>query len=162
MTLKGPQAKKLHDAILSGFSGSDLEQLVRLELDEQLDNIVRPGPLSAIVLELIQWADRQGRVNDLILAIQQARPNNTQVQAAAKALLAPAAAEPRPAAGTAALDGPRRARLRAVLLDQFPTRNVLAMLVDDSLSVNLDTVSTGTNLTEVVFALIQWASLDPK
>src|SRR6476660_2729862 len=76
MAMTGLQVKKLHHAILSGFSGSDLEQMMRLEMDERLDNIVpRDRPLNEIVFELIQWADQRGRINDLILAIQLARPN---------------------------------------------------------------------------------------
>ena len=36
-------------------------------------------------------------------------------------------------AGPAPLDGPRRARLRAAMLDQFPTRTALAMLVGSTI-----------------------------
>jgi hypothetical protein len=97
----------------------------------------------------------------LIRAIQRARPNNPEITAVANELLPPTAGTP-PASGTAKLDGPRRARLRAALLDQFPSRAALKILVDDSLSVNLDSVSTASSLTEVVFDLIQWAAIDPQ
>src|SRR5262245_12790970 len=160
MALSADQTKKLHAAILAGFSGNDLEQLVRFELNERLDNLVRPGALTDVVLGLIDWADKQGRVEELVQAVQRARPANKEFQRLAGAVIAPAVGEAKPLDGAAPLDGPRRARLRAVLLDQFPTRNVLAMLVDDSLSVNLQTVSDASNLTEIVFALIQWASID--
>jgi hypothetical protein len=160
MALSADQTKKLYTAILAGFNGSDLEQLVRFELGERLDNLVPPGALSDVVLKLIDWAEKRDRVEDLIRAVQWARPANKEIQRLAGSLLAPAATAPRPAAGTAPLDGPRRARLRAALLDQFPTRNALAMLVDDSLSVNLKTVSDASSLTEVVFELIQWVSID--
>jgi hypothetical protein len=160
MRLSADQTKKLHAAILAGYNGSDLEQLARFELGERLDNLVKPGALPDVVLNLIDWAEKQDRVEDLIRAVQRGRPANKEIQRLAGSLLAPAATEPRPAAGTAPLNGPMRARLRAVLLDQFPTRNALAMLVDDSLSVNLKTVSDASNLTEVVFELIQWASID--
>jgi hypothetical protein len=162
MPLSAEQTKKLHAAILSGFSGNDLEQLARFELNERLDSLVPAGALSDVVLKLIDWAEKQGRVEDLVRAVQRARPANKEIQKLAGSLLTAAATEPAPAAGTAELDGPRRARLRAALLDQFPTRNALAMLVDDSLSVNLKTVSEASNLTEVVFELIQWASIDKR
>ncbi len=94
--------------------------------------------------------------------MQRARPNNAEIRAAAAELLPTSASECQPATGTAKLDGPRRARLCAALLDQFPSRAALKILLDDSLSVNLDSVSTASNLTETVFDLIQWASVDPQ
>jgi hypothetical protein len=160
MALTGAQAKKLSQAILSAFSGDDLEQLVRFDLNERLDNIVPAGPLSTVVLRLIEWAENNGATQEFLQAIQRARPNNQNVQSVVKELAVPATGG-KPPPGTAPLDGPRKARLRAVLLDQFPTRSALKMLVDDTLSVNLDGVTTGANLTETVFELIQWAAIDP-
>jgi hypothetical protein len=155
------QLQKLQAAILSGFSGPDLEQLVRFEMDERLDALVSAGPLRDVAFNLIEWAERVGRVDDLVRALGRARPNNREVQAVVAELLPPAAPAA-PGSGPASLDGPRRARLRAALLDQFPTRSGLAMLVDDSLSMNLDAVAAATtNLTETVFELIQWASVSP-
>src|SRR5262249_42509627 len=119
MRLSGDQTKKLHTAILGGFNGSDLEQLARLELGERVDNLVKTGTLSDVVLHLIDWAEKHGRVEDLIRAVQRSRPANKEIQRLAGSLLTPAAAEPRPAAGTAPLNGRMRARLRAILLDQF-------------------------------------------
>jgi hypothetical protein len=72
-----------------------------------------------------------------------------------------AAEAPKALEGTT-LDGPGRARLRAVLLDQFPTRADLEMLLSDSLSQNLDAVAGGSNLMETVFNLIRWAAVDPR
>jgi hypothetical protein len=162
MPLTAEKRKKLHAAILSGFSGSDLEQLLLFELNERLDNLVSPGALNEVVVRLIDWAEKTGRVEELARALQRARPSNREVQTAVSGLLAPAEGGAEQPIGTAPLDGSRRARLRAVLLDQFPTRTAIAMLVDDSLSVNLNQISAGTNLTETVFELIQWASVDPK
>ena len=118
-------------------------------------------PLDSVVFTLIQWADQQGRIQDLIQAVRRARPHNTEIQSVAESLLAPARG-PAPRPGTARLDGAYRARLRAALIDQFPTPSALAMLVDDSLSVNLGAIARGSNLTETVFELIQWASIDPQ
>jgi len=163
MALNGEQLQKLHSAILSGFSGSDLEQLIRFELNERLDSLVATNSaFSNVVFNLIKWAESTGRTPELIRAVQRARPNNAEIRASAAELLPAPPAGHQAASGTAKLDGPRRARLRAALLDQFPSRGALKMLLDDSLSVNLDSVSTASNLTETVFDLIQWASVDPQ
>jgi hypothetical protein len=163
MTLNGQQLLKLQNAILSGFNASDLEQLVRFELNERLDSLVAThGAFTNVVFELIQWAETRGRTAELIRALQRARPNNADIQAAAAELLPSPTTGQQPASGTARLDGPRRARLRAALIDQFPTRAALKILLDDSLSVNLDSISTASNLTETVFDLIQRASIDPQ
>jgi hypothetical protein len=161
MRLTGEQAKELHDAILSGFGGSDLDALVRFDLNERLDSVVGNGPLGSVVFSLIEWAERNGRIEDLIQAVQRARPHNTTIQDVARSLSA-RSSEPTPRPGTARLDGAYRARLRAALVEQFPTPSALAMLVDDSLSVNLSAIARGSNLTETVFELIQWASIDPQ
>jgi hypothetical protein len=88
MPLTGDQARQLHDAILSAFSRSDLEQLIRHELNEGLDAIAGSGPLSEVVFELILWADQRGRTEELIRAVQRARPVNPEIQSAAAVLLA--------------------------------------------------------------------------
>jgi hypothetical protein len=59
------------------------------------------------------------------------------------------------------LGGQFRSRLREVLLDQFPTRGDLEMLLSDCLTKNLDAVAGGSNLEEIVFNLIRWAVIDP-
>ncbi len=156
--LNGKQGKLLRDAILSAYSSADLEQLVQFDLNERLEGIVGPGSLSEVVFKLIQWAEAHGQTTQLLRALRDNRPNNAEIQAVAKELL-PRDAVP---VGDAPLDGPRRSRLRAALLDQFPNRTELAMLVDDTLSVNLNKVASGSNLTETVFELIQWASIDPQ
>jgi hypothetical protein len=159
--LKGPQAEQLRDAILSAFSGADLEQLLRFDLNLRLGDIVPNGPMNQIVFNLIDWVERQGRTEELIQALQRSRPNNRQFQAVAESVVSPAPAPAR-RPRKAKPDGAFRARLREALIDQFPTRSALAMLVDDTLSLNLEAVSPATNLTETVFELIQWASVDPQ
>ena len=162
MALTGKQFQKLSKGILSGFSGADLEQLVRFELNERLDNIVASGALAEVVFELVTWGEQHGRTEELISALQRARPGNKEIQSIANELLQPAA-QTRAPAGLAPLDGPRRARLRSAIEQQFPTRPQLKMLVDDTLSANLDKiVSPSANLTETVFELIQWMSIDPQ
>jgi hypothetical protein len=89
MALSGNEARKLYDAIVSAFSISDLEALVRFELNESLEKITPAGSLGAVVLRLIQWAEERGRTEELIRAVQRARPTNKELQSAAKSLLSP-------------------------------------------------------------------------
>jgi hypothetical protein len=89
MQLSGAQAQDLHDAILSGFDVSALERLVRFDLNVYLDWITPERPLDAVALALIKWAEQHGRTEELIRAIQRARPTNKQVQSVAASLLAP-------------------------------------------------------------------------
>ncbi len=157
MALSGAQAKLLHEALVSAFSFQDFRQLMAYDLDEILEQVVGQGPLDQVVYDLIEWADRNDRVNDLVRAAVQNRPQNLQVKAVATQLLTPAAP---PAAGAATYDGPRRSRLRAALLDQFPKRSELAILLDDTLSVNLDATVNNTNHTEATFELTKWLGVD--
>src|SRR5689334_2752086 len=53
------------------------------------------------------------------------------------------------------LTAKQQAELREALLAAF-TLDELKMMVQDELSVNLDTITTNSNLRTVVFELIQW------
>jgi HEAT repeat protein len=107
MALSGTSEKRLHHAILSGFSRSDLERLVWFELNERLENITRPGPLNDVVFDLIHWAEKNGRTEELLRAIQRAQPDNEEMQAIAAWLLSPAR-DGAPEPGTAPLEGALR------------------------------------------------------
>src|SRR6516162_1843876 len=89
MELTGPQVKELRDAILSGFRLSELKQLVRIDLDQMLDQITTDTDMSTVVFELIQWAGRGGRTAELIRAVKKNRSNNPKIQEVAKSLLSP-------------------------------------------------------------------------
>jgi hypothetical protein len=87
--------------MVNGFSADDLDLLTRLELNERLGNIVAPSTLPEIAIDLIDWADKHGRLEDLVRAIRQARPENKELQDIAASLLAPAPAKDRPLADSA-------------------------------------------------------------
>jgi hypothetical protein len=79
--------QSLRDAILSGFKAPELEQTVRLDLNQHLDIITSNGPLGEVVFDLILWAENRGLVEDLIRVVQRARPNNKKIESVAKSLL---------------------------------------------------------------------------
>lgn len=55
------------------------------------------------------------------------------------------------------VDGNQLQQLQAALLSAFPTEGELAQLVRFGLNENLQSISLGANLREVVFHLIEWA-----
>src|SRR4051794_21715785 len=69
MQLNGKQLRVLHGTMVDCFDKSELERLCRFDLDTDLDQVVNnDGPLRDIVFELIGWANRSGRIGDLIRA----------------------------------------------------------------------------------------------
>jgi hypothetical protein len=153
--LSGPQVKQLQQSLLSSFSFTELSQLVKIELDEHLDSIVPPGPLSSVAFELVMWAERAGRTPDLIKAVVAARPSSPEVAALGQ-LLAKTPTTTAPAASAA----DQQRRLRGLLLDQFPRPTDLKMLVFDALGQELDQVAGGENQTDVCFNLVKWLWVD--
>jgi hypothetical protein len=56
-----------------------------------------------------------------------------------------------------ALTGKQYKQLQDALLGAFPTQPILAQMVQFGLTINLDTISIGTDLSQIVFQLIRWA-----
>jgi hypothetical protein len=113
MPLTGPQRKLLHDAVLPVFKVSDLKQLVRFELDKDLDEITTDPNKSTVLFELIEWAEQYGRTPELIRAVQKARPRNEAIHSVASKLLPrpqPAETEARPPVPSPALTDGDNAR----------------------------------------------------
>ena len=118
--LTGKQIERLCDALLAAFDRGELEQLTRIDLEESLEAIAGSGKLSAVVFELVTWAQRTGRVGDLLTAAQSRRPTHAAFAALAQELgVQPAAkldaSSPTPGgvaigkieAGNAAIGGPQ-------------------------------------------------------
>jgi hypothetical protein len=79
------------EALTAAFDRAGLEQLLAFELDEDLDRIAGDGPLPDVVFDLVRWAERQGRVLELVAAGRAANPGNDEVQAVANELQPPPA-----------------------------------------------------------------------
>lgn len=73
--------KQLHQALLSAFpSLTTLNQLLSLGMDQNLAAIAQ-GNLSDSVLQVLQWAEAMGRVDELISAASEANPGNPELAA---------------------------------------------------------------------------------
>ncbi|QKQ77502.1 signal peptidase I [Nostoc sp. TCL240-02] len=88
MKLSGDDCQKLVKAMLQAYpSKSDLEQIVRFELSESLDEIAAGQTTREIIFNLITWAEARGKLKILLEAICQDRPENFELQKTAEELL---------------------------------------------------------------------------
>ncbi|MGI8588543.1 MAG: ATP-binding protein [Chloroflexia bacterium] len=93
--LTGPQYRRLCGILLSAFpSKSDLAELVRFRLDERLDAIAGGDDTKAVVFNLIDWAEANGRLEDLLKGAAAERPKSAELADFARAVGVPLAAAP--------------------------------------------------------------------
>ena len=82
MFLTGLQRKELHEALLSAFNLIELEMLVQFTLDKRLEEIVsvRGSSMSEITFRLINWAEEEGRLAELVNGAAKERPNHPKIK----------------------------------------------------------------------------------
>ncbi len=78
--LRGEQVQQIQDAIVAGYTPDTLRAMVRTRLDENLDSIAQGNTLRAQVFALIEWAEREGRVAELLQSAHAANPSNAGLQ----------------------------------------------------------------------------------
>ena len=82
MGLSGQQRKQLRDALISAFPDKDkLKQMLFYELEKQLDTIAIGNDLQDIVSRLIETAETENWVKDLIDAAHKSNPGNPSLRA---------------------------------------------------------------------------------
>jgi molecular chaperone DnaK len=93
-TIDGKTLKRINSAILRAYpQQGDLAQMVRFELDQNLDEIAGSGILKDVVFNLLSWAESQGKLPDLVLAAAADRPRNQELQSLARLFQADPLAE---------------------------------------------------------------------
>ncbi|MBZ4330517.1 effector-associated domain EAD1-containing protein [Corallococcus sp. AS-1-12] len=81
MELTGSQRERLHEALLSTFHTEQLlKQMVRYKLDRKLATFAR-GSLGEQVFMLIEQAEAQGWLEDLVRKAHEAEPGNSKLHA---------------------------------------------------------------------------------
>ena len=81
MAIDGKVSRDLQDALLDAFSDTELQRLVRTNLDKNLDAITSAQKnLSDKIFELVEWADRYGRLEELISAAYNENPENAKLK----------------------------------------------------------------------------------
>lgn len=79
--MNGQRRKQIQDAFLDAFrTRAKLAQMLSFGLDWELDRISTAGNLTDTVFELLQYAESDHRLDDLIKAAQTALPNNTMLR----------------------------------------------------------------------------------
>lgn len=81
----GRQRKELREALLDAFPTVDsFKILVADSLDTYLSDITRSqAPLEVMVFDTIEWAERCGRLSQLVLGALSSRPGNSRLRSAA-------------------------------------------------------------------------------
>jgi hypothetical protein len=93
--LSGKQIEDLVDALIHAYpSEADLAMMVRIELDETLAAVAAGGNLRVLIFNLITWAERSGRVDELVAGAVNHTPGNPMLQEYVRRW--PAAAAPTP------------------------------------------------------------------
>ena len=79
--LNAQQKQELYEAIVSAFEDrNELERMVYFRLDMKL-NLITPNPdFKHSVFELIDWANREGRIDDLIAGARAFKPENPDLR----------------------------------------------------------------------------------
>jgi hypothetical protein len=109
MRLDGEDVDRLSDALRAAFTPAELRQFVRTRLDRNLDDITLANTYVSQVFDLIEDAERDDRIPELLAAAHEARPSSGAIQglaaqigsAAAVSEIIPGGTQP---ANTAALE----------------------------------------------------------
>jgi hypothetical protein len=78
--LTGAQFKQFQDALLSAFDADSLREMVKIQLEENLDNVTKNSSLRTVVFELIDWAQRTGNLDRLLDGALTAVPGSSDLQ----------------------------------------------------------------------------------
>jgi len=112
LDLKGKQLEVLCHALLSAFTGyPGLQKMALFEMDVNLPDIVAPGPLSEVVLNLVLWARAEGRLEELVVGALNQVPRNQKLRQVAVEL-------------SLTSDDPPQDRLEALVLRNVPFQHV--------------------------------------
>ncbi len=79
--LSGPQFKQFHEALLAAFDQESLTQMVRLEMGVNISSVAGGSNFSAVAFNLIDWAQRTGRLGELIAAAARSNGDNPEIKA---------------------------------------------------------------------------------
>ncbi len=79
--LTGDQFKELSKAIEAAFlSEESLRQMLRFQLDELLNKIPKSETYSGLIYNVVQWAETQGKLCDLVIGASLENPGNPELQ----------------------------------------------------------------------------------
>jgi endonuclease G, mitochondrial len=98
--ITGEQFEQLEQALISAFPTREkLTRMVRITFNQPLQAVAEGANQTERVDQLIEWAEAEGRLSDLVAAARQQNPGNPKLQAFIRSL---AADGPQPVAGSSA------------------------------------------------------------
>ena len=81
MALSGERFNQIQEALLDAFrSASDLAIMVRIELNENLNTITHGSNLKEMIFSLVEWADANGRIEQLISGAHEYNSGNQKLR----------------------------------------------------------------------------------
>ena len=108
--LSGKQIGEIQEALLDAFPArDDLRMMVRIELDETLEAIADGSNQRVVIFNLVSWAERTGRIDDLVQGAyrqNQGNPALRQLMATWRAAAPPAADQAASRVSAPATSGP--------------------------------------------------------
>lgn len=88
MKLSGERRQRLHSALLDAFPDkSSLEQMLSFGLNKNLNTLASESSLQNIVFKIIQAAEAEGWIKDLVNAARQANSGNESLKIITEELL---------------------------------------------------------------------------
>ncbi|MFN8469038.1 MAG: effector-associated domain EAD1-containing protein [Caldilineaceae bacterium] len=80
MKLPGKQLERIHLTLLDGFTPESLRRMVRVYLDVSLQEQAGGATFSDQVWSLVEWAEKNGKLPDLINGAHTANPDNVEIR----------------------------------------------------------------------------------
>jgi hypothetical protein len=80
MELTGDQFQQLQEAVINAFPQLELDQMVRIELSQRLSTIVAGSNDTDRVFNLIEWAESNNKVIDLIRGACRRKPSDDNLR----------------------------------------------------------------------------------
>lgn len=80
MQLTKQELREIHGTLLQTFDSNSLQMMVRIELGERLETIAGGDDLNTVIFNLITWAERTHRVDDLIRGAAAFNPDHPALQ----------------------------------------------------------------------------------
>lgn len=86
--LSGPQLEAIQKALLSAYSRrSALEQMLLFKMNERLNQIAGSGNMTDVMMSVIDWAEKEGRAEELFRMALEGVPGNPALQSLEAKLL---------------------------------------------------------------------------
>lgn len=82
MTLRNRLRTQLFEALNSAFDYASLKIMLSLQMDVKIEDVSLAKNLQSVIFDLIDWAEKNGRVDELVTKAHADRPGNPDLAAA--------------------------------------------------------------------------------